>query len=256
MRKNWKLVTCLSFALILLISSFLVHTAAAVDTLAFDALELHSWEELKLLGNASKKGNDTFLSELSALDESCKLHSNGHVRFGRGDAKESYHDVFAAYYDKMLDLRVLAPKSSTALEVKVISLNSYDGDVATYSVNYQIEQSGEKFYFSTTSEKDYSNFLTEEKGEPDTCLQGDGYTVKIWRRESADLNYQTYRGYFFLEGEDHPSFFMTLASSNWQEDIPGKLVSLYSQFRVTTAREILKGLNPWRIWIWVAVQAL
>jgi hypothetical protein len=84
----------------------------------------------------------------------------------------------------------------------------------------------------------------------------DGYTVKIWERENADLNYKSYRAYYFEQGSDTPSFYVTLASSNWQEDIPEELLSLFGEFRVMTTDEALAKASSSQTWIWVTVSVV
>lgn len=251
MKKYLKLFTCLCFALLLL-ASFCVTQATATDpTTKMDQLDIHSWKELKQLRDASERSNSAFLSKLSALDEDCDLHTNGHVKFDLVSDDQGKKEAFASYYAQIADLKVLVPTNTDMVQVEIISMRSWDRTVSSYDINYVIDYNGETYRFYTTSAKDCSVQLGTETGDPIKQIAGDGYTVKIWERENADLNYQSYRGYFFLEGEDTPSFYATLTSSNWKEDIPKALITLYGQFRVTTADEVLSEMNS-NLWIWVA----
>ena len=256
MKRNMKLLTCLCFAMLLLVSSCLTYTVAALDSPKMDEMVFHSWEELKQLRDASEKSDKAFLSKLAALDEDCDHSSDGHLNFERVSDKDRYRGTFAWYYAQMADRKVLYPKDTDALQVKVISMTSYDKNVTSYSMDYQVQHGGKTFILYTRSEKDYSNILNAETGEPIRQMTCDGYTVKIWERENADLNYKGYRAYYFAQGSDTPSFYVTLASSNWQEDIPEELLSLFGEFRVMTTAEVLAEIPSSRTWIWVASAAV
>lgn len=254
MKRYLKLFTCLCFAVLLLVSFSLMPTAAMDPIDPFNRLDVHSWEELKQLRDASKKSDSAFLSKLSALDEKCDRNDGEHLDFQLANSEEDYRQTFAGYYEEIADLKVLVPKDTDAVRVEIISMRSEGADISGYDVNYVTDYLGKTFRLYTTSEKDCSSIMSSEEGEPIRQVVGDGYTVKIWERKNADLNYQSYRGYFFLEGEDTPSFYVTLTSANWKDDVPEALLSLYGQFRVTTADKVLAKLNL-RTWIWVTVAA-
>ena len=253
MKRSLKLFTCFCFAVLLLVSSCFCIAAASPEPPRADKMVFHSWKELKQLCDASEKSNDAFVGTLSALDEDCDHSSDGHLNFERVSDKDRYRGTFAWYYAQMADRKVLYPKDTDALQVKVISMTTYDKNVASYSMDYQVQHGGKTFILYTRSEKDYSNILNAETGEPIRQMTCDGYTVKIWERENADLNYKSYRAYYFAQGSDTPSFYVTLASSNWQEDIPEELLSLFGEFRVMTTAEVLAEIPSSQTWIWVTV---
>ena len=255
MKRNMKLLTCLCFAMLLLVSSCLTYTVAALDSPKMDEMVFHSWEELKQLRDASEKSDKAFLSKLSALDEDCDLSSYGHVRFDMAGSKDDYRETFASYYEQMADRKVLFLKDTDAHQLKEISVVSYGTAISSYDVDYQVQHGGKTFILYTAPEKDYSNFLNTETGEPLRQMTCDGYTVKIWERENADLNYKSYRAYYFAQGSDTPSFYVTLASSNWKEEIPEELLSLFGEFRVMTTAEVLAKASSSQTWIWVTVAA-
>lgn len=254
MKRSLKLFACFCFAVLLLVSSCFC-IAAELPPPA-DKMVFHSWSELKQLCDASEKSNDAFVGTLSALDEDCDHSSDGHLNFERVSDKDRYRGTFAWYYAQMADRKVLYPKDTDALQVKVISMTTYDKNVASYSMDYQVQHGGKTFILYTVSEKDYSNILNTETGEPIRQMTCDGYTVKIWERGNADLNYQSYRAYYFAQGSDTPSFYVTLASSNWKEDIPEELLSLFGEFRVMTTAEVLAEIPSSQTWIWVVSAAV
>jgi hypothetical protein len=256
MKRNLKLLICFCFAMLLLVSSCLTYTVAALDSPMMDEMVFHSWKELKQLRDASEKSDKAFLSRLSALDEDCDLSSYGHVRFDMAGSEDDYREAFASYYEQMADRKVLFLKDTDAHQLKEISVVSYGTAISSYDVDYQVQHGGKTFILYTAPEKDYSNFLNTETGEPVRQIMCDGYTVKIWERENADLNYKSYRAYYFAQGSDTPSFYVTLASSNWQEDIPEESLSLFGEFRVMTTDEALAKASSLQTWIWVMVSVV
>ena len=135
MKRNMKLFTCLCFALLLLVSFCMTQTAALDPMTKMDQLDIHSWKELKQLRDASQKSDSAFLSKLSALDEDCDLHTNGHVKFDLASDEQGYKEAFASYYAQIADLKVLVPEDTDTVQVEIISMRSWDGTVSTYDVN-------------------------------------------------------------------------------------------------------------------------
>ena len=251
MKKSLKMMLCLSAALLML-GSLCLTPVAALDTLQSDQIEFHSFEEWKQLCDAAEKSENAFASALSALDQDCDKATGGHLNFRLEEGTKPIKMTFDAYNAKMAELRVLVPNSLETVWVEKIVMSSYDAGVSSYSVNYLTEYEGKTYRLYTTTEKDCSAILGQESGDPFRTIEGKGYTIKVWKRGNADLNYQNYRAYYFLDGETVPSFYMTLASSNWQEEIPDAMLPLLREFRVTTAQEVLEELEPSRTWIWVS----
>ncbi len=263
MRRRIKLFACLCFAMLLLVSFCMTHTAA-LEPPKSDTLIFHSWEELKRLYDASQKSNDEFLAEVAALDEECDLSMSGHVDFDVGYYDEVHRQskqTFISYYEKIADQKVLVPKDLTVLPVKEIWVSSsgYGENVNSYSIYYQIEYSDETFIFQTNMERNYSG---PDEGEPIAQMKGDGYTVKIWKNEAWGERELSCSAYYYLDGKENPSFHVKMTCNDWPWDVPRTIRSLFSQFRITTAEEMLteiaqKQEQDWepassRAWIWVA----
>lgn len=258
MRRRLKLFACLCFAMLLLCSSFFTHTVVA-DTPLSDQMKVHSWEELKRLYDASQKSNDAFLAEVAALDEECDCR-HLYFEFTNGKPNWSSRESFIEYYEQIADQKVLVPKDLTVLPVKEIwvSSSAYGKNVNSYGIYYQIEYSDETFIFQTNMESNYSG---PDEGEPIAQMKGDGYTVKIWKNEARGEKELSCSAYYYLDGKENPSFHVKMTCNHWPWDVPRTIRSLFSQFRVTTAEEMLAEIaqnqeqdrepTPSRVWIWV-----
>ena len=257
MKRSLKLFACLCFAMLLLCSSFFTHTVVAESPLG-DQMEVHSWAELKRLYDASQKSDDAFLAEVAALDEECDLHSIGHLYFEltNGNPNRSSRESFIEYYEQIADQKVLVPKDADAIQVKEIYVYTYGWGIIDYSRYYQIK--GKPYQFWTPKEGDYSTSFNKYQKEPDDVIKGDGYSVHVWY-ECSEYGTQCYSGYYMLDGEETPRFYMKLENSNNKKDIPEELISLFGEFRITTAAEIMAEMDqeqaPSRSWIWVTVAA-
>lgn len=254
MRRSLKLFVCLCFAMLLLCSSFFTHTVVA-DTPLSDQMEVHSWAELKRLYDASQKSDDAFLAEVAALDEECDLHSLGHLYFEltNGNPNWSSRESFIEYYEQIADQKVLVPKDTDTIQLKEIFVDSNGLDIITYSRYYQTKAGSYQFW--TPKEGEYSASFNKYQKEPDDVIKGDGYSVHVWY-ECSEYGTQCYSGYYILDGEETPRFYMKLENSNNKKDIPEELISLFGEFRITSAEEILMEMEPSRTWIWVASTAV
>ena len=258
MKRSLKLFACLCFAMLLLCSSFFTHTVVA-DTPLSDQMEVHSWAELKRLYDASQKSDDAFLAEVAALDEECDLHSLGHLYFEltNGNPSWSSRESFIKYYEQIADQKVLVPKDTDTIQLKEIFVASSVQGVSTYSRYYQTKAGSYQFW--TPEERDYSISFNKYQKEPDDVIKGDGYSVHVWY-ECSEYGTQCYSGYYILDGEETPRFYMKLENSNNKKYIPEELISLFGEFRITTAAEIMaemdQGQAPSRTWIWVASAAV
>ena len=239
----------------LLLVSFCLTHAVALEPPPSDTLIFHSWEELKRLYDASQKSNDEFLAEVAALDEECDCR---HLYFEFTNSKPNWssRESFIDYYEQIADQKVLVPKDLTVLPVKEIwvSSSAYGKNVSSYRIYYQIEYSDETFIFQTSMESNYSG---PDEGEPIAQMKGDGYTVKIWKNEAWGEKELSCSAYYYLDGKENPSFHVKMTCNHWPWDVPKTIRSLFSQFRVTTAAEIMAEMNQEqvqtssRMWIWV-----
>ncbi len=262
MKRSLKLFACLCFAMLLLISSCLTYTAAALTPAPLcNRMKIHSWEELKMLCDASEGNNDEFLQQLTTLDEQhCSRGAEyyqgeiWHLNFENPEDKAKTKDTFLEMYHQIADLKILVPQDSTTVRLDKITVEQYLQESIIYSIEYQIEYIGNTFEFHTKCSQDYSNFMASQEGEPLTSIDGKGYTVKVWLSDHI-ADRPIYRAFFIVDGEEHPSFYMQLLSYSYKGDLPEELLSLFGQFRITSAEEILTEMEPSRTWIWVTVAA-
>jgi hypothetical protein len=225
-------------------------------------MKIHSWEELKMLCDASEGNNDEFLQQLTTLDEQhCSRGAEyyqgeiWHLNFENPEDKAKTKDTFLEMYHQIADLKILVPQDSTTVRLDKITVEQYLQESIIYSIEYQIEYIGNTFEFHTKCSQDYSNFMASQEGEPLTSIDGKGYTVKVWLSDHI-ADRPIYRAFFIVDGEEHPSFYMQLLSYSYKGDLPEELLSLFGQFRITTAAEIMAEMDqeqaPSRSWIWVA----
>lgn len=256
MRRNLELFVCLCFAMLLLCSSFFTHTVVA-DTPLSDQMEVHSWAELKRLYDASQKSNDEFLAEVAALDAECDCR---HLYFEltNGNPNWSLRESFIEYYEQIAEQKVLVPKDTDTIQLKEVFVDSNGLDIITYSRYYQTKAGSYQFW--TPKEGDYSASFNKYQKEPDDVIKGDGYSVHIWY-ECSEYGTQCYSGYYILDDEETPRFYMKLENSNNKESVPETCLPWFALFRVTTAEEmlakeeladeVLPEAAPSRAWIWV-----
>jgi hypothetical protein len=151
--------------------------------------------------------------------------------------------------------KVLVPKNTEDIQVKEIRADSYGIGISSYSLYYQIK--GQPYQFWTPDESDYSASFNQYQKEPDAVIKGDGYSVHIWYK-CSEYGAQCYNGYCVLDGEETPSFYMKLENSNNKKDVPEELISLFGEFRITTAAEIMAEMDQEQVqltsqtWIRVA----
>jgi hypothetical protein len=153
---------------------------------------------------------------------------------------------------------VLVPKDTDAIQLEKIIIDSYGSKISTYSLYYQTKAGSYQFW--TPKEGDYSTSFNNHPKEPDDVIKGDGYSVHVWY-ECSEYGTQCYSGYYILDGEETPRFYMKLENSNNKESVPETCLPWFAQFRITTAEEMLAEIaqnqeqdrepTPSRVWIWV-----
>lgn len=247
-----KMVAFLLFIALLL--TVLVLPGAS-DTPISNSVELHSWEELKMLCDATKRNNKKFLEQVSYLEEEYCTTGGAHLALHLYETAQwdvDLKDAFSEMYDQIAERRILVPQESSDLQLEQIRMESYTFDVQRYSISYQTRYDYETYGMGTSCAGNYSDEEEALQGELVTSIDGEGYTATVWLKNVH--GYQTYHAYMTVDGDDYPSFHATI--SVYEKTLPEGLLPLFGQFRITTAEEILNEMEPDRTWIWVTVAAL
>ena len=202
-----------------------------------DEIRVHSWQELKILYDASKRGNEDFLLALKSLDDQCLIEQASHMDFdfyGQKSERESFLELF----NTVNHYSLLIPKSELETRLDYIMINPVAGGISLKEV-YSFVYKNQEYDWGVHS-GDFREEMEQQEGDPIDVITGNGYTAKIWLFREAKGRHQAYHGYIILDGADHPTVEVILSYVGIRpDDIPKELLPRFGEFDVTTVEEML-----------------
>ncbi len=201
----------------------------------------HSWQELKLLYDASKKDRDEdFLSELKSIDDQCYIEKAPHIFF---DSQPEKAKSCLKMFDSIINYNLVVPKDELKTRIDHIVISSvYRGNLLRKRYGFVYEE--QEYVFDIESGRDLREDIKRHEGDPIDVITGDGYTAKIWLFRTASGDYQAYSGYITLDGDEYPTVKVLLAYKGIRpDDISKELLPRFGEFDITTVEEILEGID-------------
>ena len=210
------------------------------DTPMENRMDFHSWEELKLLCDATQGDSDKFLETLKILDEQYCTQKKTHVSFQLVHDKARYKDTFSNIYERIKDKKIIEFSNDVYIPWIEIKKGSDKVYVTVYgNINFK----DEIIHLSYFAERNYTDHIENLQGESKITLKGEGYSVDVWSFSGLVDNKQVHKVYITEDGDDYPRFYVLVNSSKIDQPPSEELIRLLSELHITTIEEILEGID-------------
>ena len=225
----------------------------STDTPMENHMSFHSWEELKLLCDATQGDSDQFLEALKILDEQYCPQKKTHLWLEEVSDKARYKDTFSNICGRIKDEKIVILKEqknvqgtiqSSDISIRSIGIRQPSVNIYTY-ISYQCSFADKLFILSVNANSygSFTNAMQNEEGEAFIKILGEGYSADVWLASDAYNRYQSYHAYITEDGYSYPGFYVTISPEEFKGSTPEELLSLLENLRITTVEEILENID-------------